>query len=568
MRTCINSRGQLKVHVQRLTDEQVAALTRPDSGGSEEINKSQNVDSSLRPYVCDVSGCTYAGRLSSSLYHHKRNVHLSNLYTCHLCGKKMKILTNFNMHVSKHETETPGTFKCVHQNCRKLFEDIDELKKHTKMAHDLVKPFQCNVCGKCFGNKSALNIHAIRHKSERPFKCGFEGCPYTAKFKVDIKVHIRNMHTTINMVSCCYCEKSYKSNVCYQRHLLQHKTDTPGVFKCLRHHCNETFTDTQQLRVHALDSHDEVPNFPCKRCGRIYPGGMKLKTHMMLKHQIVSCPVSDCWYTCVTSEEMQSHETAEHAEVFLKCSICGTEYHSEALFKIHMIKHKTERRELVKKTLTGQLVPTKTHEKNHGGLIVCDIAGSEVKSTWKRDLVMHKASAHLKTPGLDTNNLVISSQLKTNSSNSTTTKDVMPVVSELCKISQKVRVLKVQETDTPGVFKCTLEQTSAVANPIMEQVAKSYQRTFTCDFPGCDYSSQKQYALLNHKRKLHTVDVWKCNLCSMQFVNSQYGMRHVENVHKNQQSAEHPKLASHKPDITEQQKVLAGKIEIDEVILD
>ena len=46
------------------------------------------------------------------------------------------------------------------------------LNKHVSTVHEGIKPFQCDICNACFGQKDNLNNHiAIVHEGIKQFKC-------------------------------------------------------------------------------------------------------------------------------------------------------------------------------------------------------------------------------------------------------------------------------------------------------------------------------------------------------------------------------------------------------------
>jgi uncharacterized Zn-finger protein len=171
-----------------------------------------------RTFACDVLGCTYTCRIPQLLRSHQKTVHYSIDCTCHLCGKIMKT-NNLKNHMLSHYTETPGVYRCLRRNCKlRLFQNGDELIKHTKEYHDVVKPFKCDVCGKCFATKNWLREHVIIHTDQRLCKCDVKGCSYSGKTKGNLRNHKRVVHSFTHF-TCSHCARRLKCPHTFKRHL-------------------------------------------------------------------------------------------------------------------------------------------------------------------------------------------------------------------------------------------------------------------------------------------------------------------------------------------------------------
>jgi KRAB domain-containing zinc finger protein len=357
-----------------------------------------------RSYVCDFPGCSFSAWFPDHLIFHKKMVHTSILYTCLLCGKDIKSIDCYQSHVASHNTEKPGIYKCLVRRCKKLCKDGDELKKHIKKVHEDVKKFQCNECGTRCVSKERLISHLLCHSDEKPFKCNVLGCTFSTKRSNTLIIHKKSVHTDVNF-TCCYCDKMFKRQDRFKLHMENHKTDTPGVFKCLRVGCTMTFTETLELRKHTMDAHEGTKRYECQTCGQSTSSSSHLNRHIMRKHQNgkMTCMIPGCWYTCDNSQEMEIHRTSEHASyVFTSCHLCGKEYYSEALFQKHVEAHKTKKEGVFKcldwkckKTFTVPL-DLMTHFKEHSGINKeCDVPNCTFLSKSHRELQSHMATVHL-----------------------------------------------------------------------------------------------------------------------------------------------------------------------------
>lgn len=54
------------------------------------------------------------------------------------------------------------------------------------------RPFKCSQCDKAFNQKSALQVHMVKHTGKKPFKC--EVCSISFTQKSNMKHHMKRSH--------------------------------------------------------------------------------------------------------------------------------------------------------------------------------------------------------------------------------------------------------------------------------------------------------------------------------------------------------------------------------------
>ena len=266
----------------------------------------------LLPYACNFPGCSYSTRVVRKLVKHKQNTHSSTIYTCLLCGWCFKKYQRFNFHVAKHNTETPGVFRCIVDDCEKLFENGDSLKAHIKEAHH------------------------VAH--ETPFKCNIGACKFSALKIRSLQLHKNRMHT-FDLFKCCLCGARSDCFGSFKRHLQQHKMIHPaGVLKCMKLDCTETFSSPIDMLEH-VEAHDGVHRFECQECGHLTGSKMQMREHVSQHSAAIACSIPACLFISDTKQNMKFHMKEVHSSWFYFCQHCEEGFCQSSDLKKHMSLH-------------------------------------------------------------------------------------------------------------------------------------------------------------------------------------------------------------------------------------
>lgn len=86
-------------------------------------------------------------------------------HLCKLCNEAFPTKHKFSMHnYLKHKYSN----KC--DQCNVMFTNYTSLIRHEKVKHQGHKPFKCEFCFKCFGQKISLTSHRNTHTKEKTFE--------------------------------------------------------------------------------------------------------------------------------------------------------------------------------------------------------------------------------------------------------------------------------------------------------------------------------------------------------------------------------------------------------------
>ena len=77
-------------------------------------------------------------------------------------------------------------FKCP--RCSLKFNKTIDLYQHLREKHK--KPKNCHICGHYFDAYASLLSHSYLHSGEKPYKCSFPNCEWSARTKQNLQVHM------------------------------------------------------------------------------------------------------------------------------------------------------------------------------------------------------------------------------------------------------------------------------------------------------------------------------------------------------------------------------------------
>jgi Zinc finger, C2H2 type len=496
----------------------------------------------------------------------------------------------------------------------------EELVTHNKMA--------CNCCSKLFYRKSALKRHIQHHALLRSYACDVPGCSYAGKFPNNLWNHKRAVHPYI-LYTCLLCGKNLKTRQNYRLHMAYHKTETPGVFKCLYHKCKKLFENGEDFRKHT-EKHEDVKRIQCDVCEKLFACKKSMAKHIILHwdQRPFKCDAPGCSYSAKRSESLLSHKNNIHTFHLLRCGHCGKMFKIKTRFKVHLRNHRLDTPAVFiclhincQQTFVAS-EDLKRHMERHE-LNKCDVPGCLFMCELMHNLHTHKGNVHsiwshncqLCGKGFDR-----SSYLKRHTqSHETGEPGVIKCTKNKCKQTftsianfkkhltnhetfflqqNEARVnanefvchlcgnilksgkadfkkhVKKHETETPGIIKCHFsrcKQTFTSATDLKQHALQHRDvslRPFACDFPQCNYTSRENSILLKHKRQVHSSNLHTCDMCGRQIKNLSSMARHMLKCLQNHLSAECAKSSVQGPNAAAEYQELVCKDEIEEVVFD
>ncbi|KAF6216062.1 hypothetical protein GE061_000400 [Apolygus lucorum] len=84
--------------------------------------------------------------------------------------------------------------------CGKIFGNASALAKH-KLTHSDERKYVCTMCGKAFKRQDHLNGHMLTHRNKKPYECRAEGCGKSYCDARSLRRHTENHHSGMQIPS-------------------------------------------------------------------------------------------------------------------------------------------------------------------------------------------------------------------------------------------------------------------------------------------------------------------------------------------------------------------------------
>ena len=157
--------------------------------------------------------------------------------------------------------------------CNKPFEETSSLRKHVRIHHSDVMPFQCDMCDERFTAKSPLTEHARTHHSEKPLHLDDDTYKAELNNAVENMLEKEGMDKPINTVIKLQKQTSGGNDVTQTS-----ENKKVNRFECAQ--CKMIFRTEDRLLKHAATAtHKSEQRYRCDVCGKSFKTETNLEQH-------------------------------------------------------------------------------------------------------------------------------------------------------------------------------------------------------------------------------------------------------------------------------------------------
>ena len=303
-----------------------------DKGGAVSRKKNDTGLQKKDPVVsiqCNL--CQVNFKRKSSLYHHGRTVHGSEIYKCSNCGYTARRENTLRCHQKKH-----------HQNDKESNHETESVTEHLRM----------------YINSDNESVEKQKPSRESGFyKCSF--CPFITDCEDDIEQHMNDLPIDTSMTELL--------TPCQQRWLNQIKRTVTSLYKC--NICSFQTVQKRTFNRHKQTAHVKKRTFSCESCSMAFTNIRHLWYHCKVVHgpKIYKC--HHCDYTTNRKYNLDKHQKRFNCFVQPKPMDNLEESqgapiikHNKKVFDCNHCEYRTDQRELMKqhqKRFHGHLSPNK-----------------------------------------------------------------------------------------------------------------------------------------------------------------------------------------------------------------
>ncbi|ETN66450.1 zinc finger protein 425 [Anopheles darlingi] len=322
---------------------------------TEEQSKQNEDDQRIKEfYNLDCELCSAKLENLATLQSHYRRKHeIKGYIRC--CDKLFYRRFQLLDHMAAHQ----GTIRC--KICNKSYKSSRYLALHTMKSHSKEedRPFKCTKCRQSFHKEHLLKAHQANHLSE---KCPI--CEKVVSSKYALKTHVAHMHGNDGNHICDVCGKEFRTKQAMERHINEH-LGLEVVQKVQCHECNRWFHGKYNLRKHIRFMHIEDGQvFRCEICQHESPNSRALLDHKKRVHVDEKFECEFCGKRFKRKLYLREHIASHTGKPLYSCEVCGATFNSNAnCYNHRKIRHPAEWEARKQAFLAAQLKSPTTEPK-------------------------------------------------------------------------------------------------------------------------------------------------------------------------------------------------------------
>ncbi|XP_011176783.1 zinc finger protein 93 [Zeugodacus cucurbitae] len=279
---------------------------------------------------------------------HQRH-HAASKYKCRDCARVFVRRSNLEAHERMHRpAANPVTHTIQCEQCKEVYSNDYELRRHKYQAHNGALPVRCEYCHKGFVSMAFLSRHTQHFHPEKlnsnnyaSATCSNCGCAFSSIHK--LRLHLQRprdengrcveiVHEVApyqerarqlrrpRLHSCQHCNKRFSTRATLEKHMSTHEAVTYGC-----NECTTTFENANELKQHVMQLHVKPRYLKCEHCDKRFCYMRELQQHQRVHaaaydDKSLHCAIYRCGFVASSAQEAHDHAVLKHK--LLACDYC------------------------------------------------------------------------------------------------------------------------------------------------------------------------------------------------------------------------------------------------------